>query len=110
MSNGEREPDFDAFDARMERLKASRTGNDDEASRPERSASSTHAGLHIGVELVAGVIGGALLGYFLDEWLGTRPFGLIALLFLGSAAGMLNAHRYIKRMERERTEGSNAPE
>ena len=54
-------------------------------------------GLQVGIELVAGVIGGALIGYGLDKWLGTWPFLFLVLFFLGSAAGILNAYRYIVR-------------
>jgi len=29
----------------------------------------------------------------LDRWLGTRPWGMIVMFFLGTAAGMLNVWR-----------------
>ncbi|MCB2055088.1 MAG: AtpZ/AtpI family protein [Geminicoccaceae bacterium] len=109
MSEDDRKPDFGAFDARMARLKAAETGSDGKAGPEGEPKAATHAGLHIGIELVAGVIGGALLGYFLDAWLDTGPLWLIVMLVLGSAAGMLNAHRYIKRLDRERSDKSGTP-
>jgi len=42
---------------------------------------------------VAGVILGAALGWAVDRWLGTSPWGLIVLLLLGFAAGTLNVMR-----------------
>ena len=55
-------------------------------------------GLTVGIELVAGVVVGAALGYLLDYWLGTRPFLTILMFLLGTAAGMLNAWRHLVRI------------
>ncbi|MEZ5824719.1 MAG: AtpZ/AtpI family protein [Geminicoccaceae bacterium] len=104
MNEDDRKPDFIDFDARLERLRASQPGSKEEdAQSGRKNASSAHAGLHIGVELVAGVMFGVVVGYFLDGWLGTRPIFLVVLLVLGMAAGTLNAYRYIQRSERERS-------
>ena len=51
------------------------------------------AGVRIGVELVAGVLVGVGSGLLIDNWLGTGPWGLIVMFFLGSAAGFLNVYR-----------------
>ncbi len=51
--------------------------------------------MRTGVELVAGVGVGALVGYGLDRWLDTSPWLLILCFMLGAAAGMLNAFRAI---------------
>lgn len=105
MNEDDRKPDFVDFDARLERLRASQPGSreKDAQSSGRANASSAHAGLHIGIELVAGVLFGVVVGYFLDGWLDTRPVFLILLLVLGMAAGSLNAYRYIQRLERERS-------
>jgi len=42
---------------------------------------------------VAGVLVGAVLGWLIDRWLGTSPWGLMLLLLLGFAAGVLNVMR-----------------
>ncbi len=47
----------------------------------------------VATELVAGVIVGALIGWMLDNWLGTSPLFLVLLFFLGAMAGMLNVWR-----------------
>ncbi|MCB1972362.1 MAG: AtpZ/AtpI family protein [Geminicoccaceae bacterium] len=109
MSEDDRKPDFVDFDARLERLKASQPGSrDEDAQSRRRNASSAHAGLHVGIELIAGVLFGVVLGYFLDGWLDTRPVFLIIMLVLGTAAGTLNAYRYMKRLDRERAEQAEA--
>jgi len=51
--------------------------------------------MRAGVELVAGVGVGALVGYGLDQWLDTTPWLLIVFFVLGAAAGMLNAYRAV---------------
>lgn len=61
------------------------------------SSSSTFAGigqaLKLSSEFVGGVAVGALIGWGVDTWLGTTPFGLIVFLMLGFAAGVLNLMR-----------------
>ena len=39
------------------------------------------------LSLFAAVVAGLLLGWFLDRWLGTRPWLLVTGLVLGAAAG-----------------------
>jgi ATP synthase protein I len=52
-------------------------------------------GLRIGIELVVAVGVATGLGWAFDHWLGTRPWGMIVLFFLGVAAGMLNVYRAV---------------
>ena len=52
-------------------------------------------------ELVAGVIVGGGIGWFLDGVFGTRPWLLIVFFFLGFAGGMLNLVRSAQRLQRE---------
>jgi ATP synthase protein I len=59
------------------------------------------SGFRIGIELVVAVAVATALGWALDHWLGTRPWGMIVLFFLGVAAGMLNVYRAVS--------GVNAP-
>ncbi len=51
-------------------------------------------------ELIAGLAGGALIGWVLDTLLGTSPWLLLVLLFLGMAV----AFRNIIRISNERPE------
>ena len=44
-------------------------------------------------ELVAGVVVGTIIGWALDNWLGTTPTLMVVFFFLGSAAGMMNVWR-----------------
>ena len=52
-------------------------------------------GLRIGVELVVAVVVSTGLGWAFDKGLGTRPWGMIVMFFLGIAAGMVNVYRAV---------------
>lgn len=53
--------------------------------------------MRVSTELTAGIIVGGAIGWFLDDWLGTRPLFLILMFLLGSAAGILNVVRMASR-------------
>ncbi|CAO3354435.1 AtpZ/AtpI family protein [Azospirillum sp. 11R-A] len=61
--------------------------------RPPQGALGT--AWRIGTELVAAMIVGVGGGLLLDRWLGTAPWGLIVMFFLGAAAGVLNVYRAV---------------
>ncbi len=71
-----------------------------EAERRRRGSALGKA-FRLSTELVAGVAGGGVLGYFLDQWLGTRPWLLLLFLLLGVAAGLLNAIRTARDLGRD---------
>jgi ATP synthase protein I len=52
-------------------------------------------GFRIGIEFVVSVGVATGLGWALDHWLGTRPWGMIVLFFLGVAAGMVSVYRAV---------------
>ena len=52
-------------------------------------------GLRIGIEFVVAVVVATGLGWVLDRWLGTRPWGTIVLFFLGVGTGMLSVYRAV---------------
>ena len=58
-------------------------------------------GLRIAVELVVGVGFGAVVGWWLDGLLNTRPWLMIVMVLLGFAAGMMNIIRIAQRLQRE---------
>ena len=50
-------------------------------------------GLRLASEFVAAILVGAGLGWIIDSFLPTRPWGTVILLLLGFAAGVLNVVR-----------------
>ncbi len=65
----------------------------EEAAKAKGKSSGFAQATKIASEFVAGVIVGGGLGWAVDRALGTAPFGLIILLLLGFAAGVLNVLR-----------------
>jgi ATP synthase protein I len=53
--------------------------------------------MRVVTELLAGVLGGLIVGWFLDRWLGTSPWLLITLLVLGVAAAFRNVWKLASR-------------
>ncbi|MBL8570621.1 MAG: AtpZ/AtpI family protein [Phreatobacter sp.] len=51
-------------------------------------------------DFVSGVIAGALIGWLVDRFAGTRPWGLIVFLLLGFATGIYNLVRSAQRANR----------
>jgi ATP synthase protein I len=97
---GTRPPDEAALSARLRRL-GERLGKIQASRPPERSPdapspadhSAMARGFRLSTELVGGVLLGAALGWLVDRWLGSSPWGLIVLVLLGFAAGVLNVMR-----------------
>jgi ATP synthase protein I len=62
-----------------------------------RHVASDKAGMALAVKLssefIAGIVAGAALGWGIDQLAGTKPWGMIILLFLGFLAGVLNVMR-----------------
>ena len=65
---------------------------DSDGGKPAVNAGYGQA-LKLSSEFIAGVVVGAGLGWLIDSWLGTSPWGLIVFLLLGFGAGVLNVMR-----------------
>jgi ATP synthase protein I len=59
----------------------------------QRETTGWGRGFRLASEFVAAIIVGALLGWGVDSLFGTSPWGMIILLLLGFAAGVLNVIR-----------------
>lgn len=74
--------------------------------KPRREGGASGGGIgpalafawRIGVELVGAIVVSVFLGWAVDRWLGTRPWGMIVFFFLGIAAGLLNVYRAVNGM------------
>ncbi|MGI9500747.1 MAG: AtpZ/AtpI family protein [Geminicoccaceae bacterium] len=100
MNRDDKSSKFDDLDSRIKKLRQD-TGlaKDDEPERPF-GPRGYGAGVQIGVELLAGILVGGFVGYWLDRWLDTWPIFFMVMFFAGAGAGMLNAFRYVNRMNK----------
>ena len=57
--------------------------------------------LTIGWDLAIPIVGGVLLGHFLDQWLGTGYTFTLGLLVLGVMIGYFNLSRLIRRLNEQ---------
>ena len=92
------DPRLDALDERLKEARAreaARTGT--QAPDADRGYSQ---GNRVIAALIGSLVGGALIGWLIDRWFGTSPWGLIVMLFLGIAV----AFRQIIRISTERPE------
>jgi ATP synthase protein I len=51
----------------------------------------------VSAELIGGIVVGGAMGWYLDSWLGSRPWLFILFFLLGTAAGMMNVIRMALR-------------
>lgn len=61
------------------------------------------------VDMIAGLLVGGFLGYWLDRWLGWAPWGLVTLLLLGFVAGANNAWRAIRLFQADADKDRRLP-
>ncbi|MGB7404603.1 MAG: AtpZ/AtpI family protein [Pacificimonas sp.] len=84
----------ESFEARLAAAKARANPEAD----PRTVAGSAFAqGTRLALELVAGILVGAALGYFADRWLETSPWLMILGFLLGLVAGFMNLMRAVNR-------------
>jgi ATP synthase protein I len=98
-----RDLEQDALNARLEKLnEALRQRQEEQLAKdaPPQERQGLSRALSVGLnafsEFAGAVAVGGLLGWKLDEWLGTAPWLMIVLLGLGVAAGFWNIYRVAK--------------
>ena len=84
------------------RIALAKRDRDIEDNRTSKDASRDMTvlarGMRIGTEFIAAILVGAGIGYLIDLGLGTSPWGLLILLLMGFAAGILNVIRVVAEM------------
>jgi len=96
-----------ALKARLDKLsgaikaEAVQADSDRQAAQARTSGAGTGkamaAGFRVASELLAGVLVGAFIGWWVDRWLGSSPFALIGLTLVGTAGGFWNVYRFAAR-------------
>jgi ATP synthase protein I len=83
-----------------DRIKGARDAPETNSGDSGARGSAMGAAFKLATEMVAGVVVGGGIGYFADKAAGTTPFLLIVFLMLGGAAGIMNAVRVAKNMQK----------
>lgn len=102
MSEEETDPEPVAEDPRLDvlkdRLHAAHSA-EDERTRPGVAGtdSSYRLGNRVLADLIGGIGGGALLGWLIDRFAGTAPWGLLGMMALGIVAAFANIIRISSR-------------
>lgn len=86
------------IDALERRLKAARE-REENRNRPQNHGADANyrMGNRVLAELLGGIGGGAFLGWVIDHFAGTSPWGLLAMLFLGIVVAFRNIIRISNR-------------
>ncbi len=58
----------------------------------------------VSMNLAAPIVGGIVLGYFLDNWLGTKPWLLLFGTLLGTTGAFLALFRIVNKLNQEKDE------
>ncbi len=64
----------------------------------------------MGLHMVSGPIVGGFLGWLVDKYFPTAPYGIIVGLVMGFAAGYINVMQDSKRLKQELKDIENQPE
>jgi ATP synthase protein I len=80
---------LESLDERLDRLQQAEARRD---ARKQGDAGN-RAGRLVVSQLVGGPVGGAIVGWVLDQWLGTAPWLLLGLMFVGFAGGFISVMR-----------------
>lgn len=70
-------------------------GGDSGAGLSPSQGNALGMGLRVGVELVSALAVAVAIGWYLDKWLGTKPFLLMLFVVLGGGAGVANVWRLV---------------
>ena len=86
------------IDALDQRLKAARK-REEERSKPQVQGADANyrMGNRVLADLLGGIGGGALIGWVIDRFAGTAPWGLLVMMFLGIIVAFRNIFRMAKR-------------
>jgi len=85
-----------SLDHRLSKIRDSRKIRTDQPAESGNGAARSSAmarGFQLSSELIAGVVVGALIGWAIDHWLPTSPWGLIVFVLAGFVAGVVNVVR-----------------
>jgi ATP synthase protein I len=107
------QPDANRLDERIAQARAvgeRHRPSLDEGGGDSGVESAMSFGMRAGAQFVSAVVLGGGLGWAIDRWLGTRPFGMLILMVLSFIAAMANVWRSMSKAVDVATETALAAE
>lgn len=92
--------DLDKFDAKLKAARDRIEGREGEGSKGSYNDSLAGVGYRMSIELMVGICAGLGLGWLIDWQMGTKPWFMIILMFVGLVAGVFNVVRLSKDVQR----------
>ena len=93
-----------------QRARPTRNRAENEPPSNVMSHRQTGVAYRVLVDMIAGLLVGGFLGYWLDRWLGWAPWSLVTGLVLGFVAGVNNAWRAIRAYSRDAAKAGGSDE
>lgn len=78
---------------RIAKARGQRPGEENSSTGSKMHMTNHGRAVRLGSEFIAAVLVGAVMGYGLDQWLGTEPWLMLVMLLFGFGAGVLNVTR-----------------
>jgi ATP synthase protein I len=98
--DGVEDPRLSSLDERLRAVRDAETARKTPAGQPSMTGKGASQGQRVLSALIGAPLGGALIGWLADTWLGSAPFGLLVMLFLGFGAAISQ----VLRISKERAE------
>jgi ATP synthase protein I len=92
---------LESLDERLDRLQQAEAKR---TTKPQPDPSY-QAGQLVLSNLIGAPAGGFVIGFVLDKWLGTQPWLLLIMLFLGFVGGFVNVMRISRNSTGNRPDG-----
>jgi len=92
------------FKDRLSKLDDKLDDAQDRRPKPESDTGRGKAmgyGLRMATDIIAAILVGAAIGWYLDKWLDTKPIMLLIFIALGLAAGVRNVIQTYRMMAEE---------
>lgn len=97
----------DDLDARLKTARGKVEKPQQNSDQSGMSQRQTGVAYRVLADMIAGLLVGAFLGYWVDRWLGWTPYSLVTGLVLGFVAGANNAWRAIRVYSDEAAKGDD---
>jgi ATP synthase protein I len=105
------EPDPEGARQRVDdldrRLKAARGTAEKPRQSNVMSQRQTNVAYRVLADMIAGLLAGGFLGYWIDRWRDSSPYALVTCLVLGFAIGVYNAWRAIREYSEAMNKGDS---